>query len=250
MELLKFSAGNAKLKGIFIFSTPAGHFCPFASECLSKANRETGKITDGKETVFRCYAASQEGLFKQVRTNRWRNGELLKKETTLEGLIKLIELSLPVRIGIVRIHESGDFYSQMYFDAWLQVARNNPNIIFYAYTKSLPFWVRRLAEIPSNMRLNASVGGKKDKLIDQYNLKYAKVVASEDEANELGLKVDYTDKLAWEFSESFALVIHGTQPKGSKMGKAVYKNRKEGKHSGYGGSYPRKKVQNIELVLN
>ena len=44
--MLKFSKGNAKLDGkIFSVSLPAGHSCPFANECLSKVDKDNGKIT-------------------------------------------------------------------------------------------------------------------------------------------------------------------------------------------------------------
>ena len=33
----------------YTLNLPSGHSCPFASDCLSKADRVTGKITDGKE---------------------------------------------------------------------------------------------------------------------------------------------------------------------------------------------------------
>ena len=58
--MLKFSKANdqAKLKGIekwlgykpkiYTISLPSGYTCPFAVDCLSKADRITGKITDGK----------------------------------------------------------------------------------------------------------------------------------------------------------------------------------------------------------
>src|SRR4051812_39082061 len=58
---LRFTNGNAKLdQAIFIFSLPAGHFCPFADQCRSRADRVSGQITDGPNTEFRCYAASSE----------------------------------------------------------------------------------------------------------------------------------------------------------------------------------------------
>ena len=58
--LLKFSPmkNNTKLKKIgnwadhyvgYTFSLPSGYSCPGASECLSKADKDTGKITDGKD---------------------------------------------------------------------------------------------------------------------------------------------------------------------------------------------------------
>ena len=55
------------------FTLPAGHSCPGARECLSRADRETGKIKDGKETNFRCFEASLECIFPSLRELAWHN---------------------------------------------------------------------------------------------------------------------------------------------------------------------------------
>jgi hypothetical protein len=54
---------------------------------------------------------------------------------------------------------------------WLQLARDNPGIEMWAYTKSLGYWVKRLFDIPNNLVLTASYGGKQDDLIQKYYLK-------------------------------------------------------------------------------
>jgi hypothetical protein len=54
---------------------------------------------------------------------------------------------------------------------WLQLARDNPGIEMWAYTKSLGYWVKRLFDIPNNLVLTASYGGKQDDLIEKYHLK-------------------------------------------------------------------------------
>ena len=70
--LLKFGQGNAKLdKAIATFSIPAGHTCPGADKCMARANRLTGKISDGKSQEFRCFSASSEAAFSSVRESRW-----------------------------------------------------------------------------------------------------------------------------------------------------------------------------------
>jgi hypothetical protein len=221
MQLLKFQQGNAKLgKNIFTFSLPAGHACPFANECLSKADKLTGKLTDGPNTQFRCFAASSEAVYPNVRLARWHNFDLLKKLTTVEAT-NLILQSLPKKANIVRIHVSGDFFNEAYFLAWLQAAKLKPNVLFYAYTKSLIYWVNYIKEIPSNLVLNASEGGKLDAQINLHGLKFAKVVYSPEQAEELGLLIDHTDEAAYKTKESFALLIHGQQPKGSKASQSI-----------------------------
>jgi hypothetical protein len=221
MQLLKFQQGNAKLgKNIFTFSLPAGHACPFANECLSKADKLTGKLTDGPNTQFRCFAASAEAVYPNVRLARWHNFDLLKKLTTNKAA-DLILNSLPKKANIIRIHVSGDFFNEAYFLAWLQVAKLRPEVLFYAYTKSLIYWVNYIKEIPSNLVLNASEGGKLDAQILEHGLKFAKVVYSPEQAEELGLLIDHTDEAAYKTKESFALLIHGQQPKGSKASQSI-----------------------------
>ncbi len=127
MNKLHFGLGNAKLPAsIATFSLPAGHSCPFALECLSKADRYTGKITDGPDAEFRCFSATTEARATTVRDARWRNWELLREARTLQGMADLINNSIPFGIQIVRLHVGGDFYSELYFKAWLNVALNNP----------------------------------------------------------------------------------------------------------------------------
>jgi hypothetical protein len=238
MIKLKFAKGNAKLtKDTAVFSLPAGHTCPAALLCQSRADRNGGGITDGKETKFRCYAASSENLFPNIRISRWRNFEALKACGGMVAMADLIERSMPVKgIKLCRIHASGDFFSQTYFDAWLLVAQRKPDIIFYAYTKALPYWLARRYAIPSNFKLVASRGGKYDSLIESNNLRNVSVVYSEGEASSKGLPIDHDDTHAWKSNDNFALLLHGTQPKGSEASRVLYSLRKQGK-GGYKADY-------------
>lgn len=216
--MLSFGKKNAKLgKDIATFSLPAGFTCPKASECLSKSNRETGKIKDGKHTQFRCFSASAEALYPNVRKSRWHNFEELKG-LSVNGMVTLIDESLPKK-KIIRVHVSGDFFSYEYFRAWMLVAKMNPDKLFYAYTKCISTWLKYeiLYSVPNNFVLTASYGGKEDYLIKEFNLRSAIVVRSVKEAEEKGLKIDHDDSLARDKSvNSFALLIHGVQPKGHK----------------------------------
>lgn len=216
--MLKFTIENSKLvDGQIIISLPAGYSCPFALTCLAFAHKETGKIQDGEEQLVRCYAASEESAFKNARLARHHNFEQLKRCKTIAQIKSLILSSLPESSHLVRIHSSGDYFSQAYFDAWLLVAMERPNQIFYCYTKAIPFWLKALKEgrIPSNFKLNASFGGKFDNLILPHDLKSATIVYSQEQASFLGLEIDNNDELAWKQDKSFALLIHGNGPQGS-----------------------------------
>ena len=226
---LHFSTGNAKLSTrIAIFDLPAGWTCPQADKCLCKANPITGCVTDGPNTQFRCYAASLECVFKYTRHNRWQNFTLLKKAGSVENMANLIQHNLPKDIGFVRVHSSGDFFNERYFLAWLNVALNNPVVVFYGYTKTLDFLVKYKKYIPSNFRFTASKGGKLDHLIAKHHLKYAEVVFSVKEAADKGLEIDHNDSHAISGNDSFALLLHGCQPKDTPAATALTLLKRQG----------------------
>lgn len=249
--MLKFSSGknNAKLvnlakvmgnKKVYTFSTMSGYTCPAAKECLSKVVETNGKyaIKDGPYTLFRCFSATQEAVYPAVRRQRQHNMQMLlsclKDKYPTEAIFNMFNNSIPKDAGIIRINVAGDIFNQSYFDALIKLAIYHPTVIFYAYTKSLNFWVRRLSEIPNNFILTASYGGKYDDLIAKHNLRYAKVVFSEKEANDLGLEIDHDDSFAAKIEKkniSFALLLHGVQPKGSDAAVALKELKGKGSYS-------------------
>lgn len=229
MKKIIFSRGNAKLKGIPSISLLSGYACPFANECLSKVDLETKKLIDGPNQVYRCFSASQEVLFPLTFAQRKSNFDILRALKTPEEMAEAIQASLPnPKKKIIRLHVAGDFFNQIYFDAWLIVAKNNPHLLFYTYTKSLPYWVKRLGQIPANLKLTASKGGKSDHLIPKYGLKFVQVITSVDEGLMMGLPIDHDDTNAYTHDGNFTLLVHGTQKKGSQMGKYQAKLRKQG----------------------
>ena len=76
-----------------------------------------------------------------------------------------------------------------------------------------------MSEIPSNLILTASEGGKFDSRIG--SMKRATVVYSEEQAAALGLEIDHDDSHAYDGQESFALLLHGMQQKGTPAAKAL-----------------------------
>ena len=227
---LRFSQGNAKLdKKIYHLSLPAGHSCPAALLCRAFADPEDGHITDGHLMKFRCFAASQEAAFPNVRQIRWENFRLLQEAGDQKSMAALIERSLPPEAQVTRVHASGDFFKQAYFDAWLDVITQHPDQLFYAYTKALNFWVNRLDDVPENFVLTASYGGRHDALIKQHQLRHAVVVSHPDEAAWFGLEIDHDDSIAYTRGlDSFALLLHGQQAKGSKAADAIKRMKDEG----------------------
>ncbi len=240
--MLKFSNANAKTealkevdelkpflldRNIYSLDLLSGYSCPFASECLSKATVIDGKrkIKDGPNTKFRCFSASQEVQYTNVYNLRKHNFDILRG-LNVEDMIHRLNTDLPENAGIVRPGVAGDFFNNDYLFSWINVAMMNPEKLFYAYTKSLKYWVENLALIQAvdNFVLTASYGGRDDWLIDKYNLRSTKVVFSEAEAAEAGLEIDHDDSHAARPSlknQDFALLIHGTQPKDTEAAEAL-----------------------------
>ena len=136
-------------------------------------------------------------------------------------------------MGICRLHVSGDFFNSDYMFAWINMAMKYRYILFYAYTKSLRYWLKwkdYTDELP-NLVLTASYGGAEDKLIRPNRLRYSKVVYSKWQARKLHLPIDHDDSHAATNGGNFALLIHGIQPAGSKEGKAVRKLQGAGSYS-------------------
>lgn len=244
---LKFSTGNGKLKNRLIFSLPAGYSCPHAGVCKTFADRNTGKLTDLPQTTgteapeFRCFAACSE-KYPAVRDLRWHNFELLRAcdfsdHTELAALIFNSLMAAPKK-DLIRIHESGDFWTEIYMRAWIEVATLLPDIKMYAYTKSLGMWQSLYDYIPDNFYLTASYGGTLDYMIPREPKifkRYSRVVYTEQEAADLGLEIDHDDSHCLG-DKPFALLVHGVQRAGSEASKALSQRKKEGKFVGYGKS--------------
>ena len=253
--MLKYSKANAKIaalrqvtslqpylenkRRVYSFDLLSGHSCPFAKNCLSKvAVNASGKrsIQDGMWTQFRCFSASQEVVYPSVYTLRKGNFDRLRKLGRYQ-IAEALQNAMPDNLGICRLHVGGDLFSPRYLQAWIDVAQANPDRLYYAYTKSLRYWVAHRPRIEStpNLVLTASYGGRDDALIDQHGLRSVRVVYTEQEALDQGLPIDHDDSHAADpdqRDQSFALLIHGVQPAGTPA--AAAKQALNGK-----GSYSR-----------
>jgi hypothetical protein len=237
--MLHLSNGNGKLSNdTLIFNLPAGKTCPGAMFCKSFAvvdDNGKRKIVDGKHTEFRCFAASSEVQYDAVFNNRAENLQMIVDAISNGSAADLIHNSIQFKrtkkTKLVRIHESGDFFSGSYWDAWIEVAHRNPDLQFYCYSKSLQLFLN--FKLPANFYFTASYGGKWDHLIDEgFFTRYAKVFMTEDDANAAGLEVDHDDSHCFG-DKPFALLVHGTQPKGSIWGAAIRQRRANKQFAGY-----------------
>jgi len=162
--LKKLLSQNSELRpdGIFNWSLPAFaiklndgtnfNVCPNAGACASF-----------------CYARNGTYLFKNVRGRHIQNLEYTLYHLEEWQAQMLSEVQHKKMIGKhVRIHDAGDFYNDEYLLAWLEIARQTPDVTFYCYTKEVSRF-KRLVEpnCPVNFRYLYSMSGKEDHLIDK-----------------------------------------------------------------------------------
>lgn len=208
---------NAKMKkssqngiNVFNFGIPAFRSetglatCPNASQCA------TG-----------CYARSGTYRFKNTINAYEQRLSLTQLPDFVPLLIGDINLkSLQSKHKglkcIIRIHDSGDFYSKDYAKKWFEIMsyfENNPNVSFYAYTKMVSMFETFKAEniIPSNFRAIYSYGGKEDSQIDTENHKHSKVFENVAQLLQAGYSDASQDDMVAYDSLKVGLVYHGVK---------------------------------------
>ena len=145
------SNGNKKLISnnnvrYIVWNIPAVVTCPFRTAACEHS----------------CYARKAERNYPGCLPCRYANLDASKEKAFIDNMIALIEdlLNKPSYRNskkiVYRIHESGDFYSQEYFNKWLKIAdhfRNNKKLVFVAYTKSVNF----VHDVPANMVIRYSI---------------------------------------------------------------------------------------------
>ena len=136
---LRFGSGNAKLSPAIPHLQPAGRSrtCPHAKDCKSESRPHLRHHPRRLAARFRCYAASMEARHGSVRrfpVALVRQPSRLRLETRDDT--PHLGLAHDIRWVRFEIHDSGDFFSQDYFDSWLEVARQRPRTHFYAPRQS------------------------------------------------------------------------------------------------------------------
>lgn len=193
---------NAKLKKTSIenkmrvmnFSLPAYKtitgktVCPFAKDCIKYCYAQKGNYR---------YPSVIKGL-----NNRY---ELSKTDEFIPKMNATIILERPTHI---RIHDSGDFYSPKYLNKWVQIAKDNKSVIFYAYTKSIKFFINGL-KLPKNLKIIFSEGSKTDKLININKHRHARIFKSKELLRAAGyINASENDLKAITDNKKVGLVYH------------------------------------------
>ena len=181
---------------IFNFSIPAyktksGKItCPFADACVSFCYAQKGNYTRFpvvKESQEKKYLLSKQDNFADLIT-----AAIKRKKATH-----------------IRIHDSGDFYSPAYLNKWINICKVNPGVTFYAYTKSIQFFLESALAIPSNLFVIFSEGSKKDELINPSTMRHARIFESLEELTEAGyIDASANDLNAIQSNKKVGLIFH------------------------------------------
>ncbi|MGW7198996.1 GP88 family protein [Streptomyces chryseus] len=124
-----------------------------------------------------CYARVGTYRFKNVRAAHIRN-LLLCRDTPEEFETRMTdELNHKRYSGKwIRLHDSGDFFSEENLLTWLRIMEKSPGVRFYCYTKEIRLFKRVLAgSAPDNFLWCYSLGGKEDTYIDITKERHADV---------------------------------------------------------------------------
>jgi hypothetical protein len=124
-----------------------------------------------------CYARNGTYLFKNVRGRHIQNLEYILEEPKRWFAHMYNEVNQPKMLNkYVRIHDSGDFFSEEYLKMWLLIASLTPQVTFYCYTKEVALFKEVVEpDCPENFRYLYSMGGKEDHLINKETDRHADV---------------------------------------------------------------------------
>ena len=191
MGLINFRNSKLHKDRIGDFKLPAGKTCPFAGICAEW-----------------CYAKTGTFRFRPVKAIQERTLLATKLACFVPLMVGEID-EAKGRMNALRIHSAGDFYSQAYFDRWLEIAYKVPYMLLYAYTTSLPFI--RWNMLPDNFTIIQSSEGK---IPPDKRRKHSVVFPTEEEAIEAGyILANKSDLVVFESGIKFGLVAHGERAK-------------------------------------
>lgn len=164
-----------------------------------------------------CYALNGRYRMTNVILAHHANLMLSKDVRFIDVMVD--EIGRRRNLEAYRIHTAGDFYSLLYYMDWVAIARNLPDVQFYAYTKMVPMFRQLLRRtphmVPPNLTLIYSEGGRWDHLIDTRRDRHSRVFSSAEELHAAGyVNATEDDTIAWRSTNHrIGLVYHGAASK-------------------------------------
>ena len=124
-----------------------------------------------------CYAKQGRYMMPNVYNARLQNLKESLLPSFVDNAVTDLRYYMNRGYNTVRIHDSGDFYNQDYYNRWCDIARALPDMIFYAYTKTLHLDL--FTNKPDNLSIVQSLGGKYDSSVDM-NRPHSRIFSTDD----------------------------------------------------------------------
>jgi hypothetical protein len=128
-----------------------------------------------------CYAKKGAYTWSNVQPAFEKRYQLSKTDEFVSAINAEILKKKP---DYVRVHDSGDYYSNKYLAKWIQIAKDNPNVRFYSYTNMVDMLLK--ANLPDNYDVIFSDSGKQKDLIDERKHRHTKIFSSNSDLMDAG----------------------------------------------------------------
>tara|TARA_R110000823_G_scaffold189959_1_gene321723 strand:- start:126 stop:827 length:702 start_codon:yes stop_codon:yes gene_type:complete len=155
-----------------------------------------------------CYAKNGTFMFSNVRKAHTEKLELVLNNR--EKWIELINEELKLKKYInkfIRIHDAGDFFSEQYAIDWINFAKENPQCIFYTYTKEVKLF-KNIGALPENFIVIYSYGGRQDNLINKETDRHSDVFPNYEEMINAGYNDITNDDSQAAINENFKVGLY------------------------------------------
>ena len=113
----KTGISNCHGETVLVWNLPPVSCCPGASECLNY-----------------CYNADERT--DKFPIDKWCINWFWTMHKPQEALMYMDKQIKSISNPVIRIHSSGDFYSNEYICLWIELITRNPQAKFWAYTRS------------------------------------------------------------------------------------------------------------------
>lgn len=186
-EYVYFNTRLPAFKGLAV-NEDTGEFyivntCPNAGACLLKCYAKSGFYVMGADATL-----VQHKTLNYLLNDR----DGYKNQLIAEINAEFYSARSKKKKLQIRWNDSGDLLSPKYFDIVLEIVNATPNVEHYVYTKEVNL-LKSYENLPNNLIVNYSFGGRQDAFIDKEKDKYSHIVDTTKEGSKTNKKVKVTD---------------------------------------------------------
>jgi hypothetical protein len=124
---------------IHIKASSASKISTRKNNCFSMLAGPSFGCPGATQACLNCYAMKGNHNWPNVKislANNWLLIKNMERNRANKKIVNQLVDIIPKDAKMFRIHESSDFYSQWYLDAWTNVVKRRKDVLFWAYTRS------------------------------------------------------------------------------------------------------------------